>query len=56
MRAIKNGHIETAKLLINSGADVNAKTPFKETAFTIAKRFGNQDLIDLIEAKLKEQR
>ena len=42
------GHLQTAKLLLNLGANIEAMTKFGETPFLVAKREGHLDIIFLL--------
>jgi len=46
--AAHNDKIELARLLINNGADVNAKTYDRKTPLSIALEKGFKELADLI--------
>ena len=48
MIAAKYGHIETAKLLISAGADINDINKYGETALMLAARNGQTDLAKLL--------
>ena len=48
---IKNNDIEIVKLLIENGADVNAKNEDGETALHLANRKGYLDIVKYLIAK-----
>ncbi|MYC72281.1 MAG: ankyrin repeat domain-containing protein [Gemmatimonadetes bacterium] len=50
MLATREGHVEAVGLLVEKGADVNARTSGGFTASMWAKREGHQEVIDLLEA------
>ncbi|MFC1523046.1 ankyrin repeat domain-containing protein, partial [Elusimicrobiota bacterium] len=47
--AVNNGNIEISKLLINSGADVNAVDKSGQTALEVARANGNDQMTKLLE-------
>ncbi len=49
MRASQEGHIEVAKILLENGADVNAKKGGVMTAMHVALRGGHIDIATLLE-------
>jgi ankyrin repeat protein len=51
MRATINGHIETVKLLLDKGANVNARNAVAETALTHASQKGNTEIVKLLLSK-----
>ena len=50
MLAAVEGHADVARLLLNAGADRNAKNKDDETAFDLAKAGGHDDLAALLRA------
>ena len=48
MYASENGHTEVVKLLLDTGADVNAQNADGETALIIASRYGNKEIAELL--------
>ena len=52
MWAANNGHSEVVKLLLEKGAEVNAKATIKNvewTALKVARRMGHTDIVQLLE-------
>jgi ankyrin repeat protein len=53
--AVYNGHIEIARILINKGADVNAKNNAGTSIMDIAKYKGQPEIINVLkEAGVKD--
>jgi len=48
MWAVDNNFIELSKFLIENRADVNGKNKNGQTAFVMAKRRGNQQMVDML--------
>ncbi len=55
MRAADNGHTETAKLLLNNKADVNAKDNENRTALMWAAWRGNTKTVKLLRRVLSKK-
>jgi len=53
MAASDNGHFDVVKMLLDNGADVNAKDQNGRTALYFAKEKGHQNIIMLFEAEAK---
>nr|WP_297278145.1 ankyrin repeat domain-containing protein [uncultured Brachyspira sp.] len=45
MEASRNGHLEVVKLLIDKGADVNAKDDYNRTALMLASSNGHLEVV-----------
>ena len=47
-RAAKNGHAETVSLLLDNGADINAKNRDGQTALHVAAKYGHDAIVSLL--------
>jgi len=47
--AAQNGHLKVVKLLIEKGADINAKNAYTETALCLAKSDNHRDIAAILE-------
>lgn len=52
--AVRNNNLEMVKLLLSHGANIDAKNSDGETALTIAKSKGRQNIVDLLSQKLSK--
>lgn len=50
-RAAMRGHLEVVELLLEANADPQAVTAAGSTPLELATRYGNADIVDLLEAK-----
>jgi ankyrin repeat protein len=48
MLAAERGHTETAKALIDAGADVNAKGKGNKTALMLAAKMGHTGIVEIL--------
>jgi ankyrin repeat protein len=44
----ETGSVESIKLLLKAGADVNSRAPTGDTALQLARRRGNTEIVDLL--------
>ncbi|KAL4885962.1 ankyrin repeat-containing domain protein [Aspergillus karnatakaensis] len=51
LRAANNGHNDVVRLLVQHGADIEAKTPQDDTPLTLAAARGHVDIVDFLIAK-----
>jgi len=49
MNAVGEGQTETVRVLLDAGADVNAKTEMGVTALTIATQTGHPEIVELLQ-------
>jgi ankyrin repeat protein len=50
-KAAQNGHTQLAQVLLDAGAEINAKGYNNETALYVAARYGHVDMVKLLVAK-----
>ncbi len=48
MFAARYGHADVVRLLLDAGADVNAKDEWNETALMFAAMSGHEDIVQLL--------